>query len=207
MEPNKALPVNSHKYLDLWTHDRTLNNLEWHLNKTYKQLKEDSIEKTIGDRLACIFSYKYVDPGHIKRIDYVKHIEHSFPVDVWGYNRNYKSFKGSLPYRQKDVALWPYKYTFTAENHAIKNYATEKIIDSIMSECLCFYWGCPNLEEWINPDCFVRLDLENFDQDFTYMKECIDSGLWEQRIDIIRKEKQRLLREMVFPVRLEKILS
>ena len=40
-----------------------------------------------------------------------------------------------------------YKYVFSCENNSEKNYATEKIWEPILFECLCFYWGCPNLEE------------------------------------------------------------
>ena len=29
----------------------------------------------------------------------------------------------------------------------------EKIWDSIMAECVCFYVGCPNIQDWVDPAC------------------------------------------------------
>ena len=50
----------------------------------------------------------------------------------------------------KEKAIIPYKYYFMCENNVEHNFATEKIWEPILCECLAFYWGCPNLEEYID---------------------------------------------------------
>ena len=56
----------------------------------------------------------------------------------------------------------PYRYTIAVENSAHDNYFTEKIIDALLSECLPFYWGCPNFATHIDPRAFITLPLNDF---------------------------------------------
>ncbi|MBP1777768.1 MAG: hypothetical protein H6Q86_3778, partial [candidate division NC10 bacterium] len=99
------------------------------------------------------------------------------------------------------------KYTFAAESHAEKNYFTEKLVDAILSECLCFYWGCPNLSDYIDPRAYIRLDLDDFDAAAHTITTAIAQGEWERRIDFIRREKRKILEEyQVFPT-LQRIVT
>ena len=108
---------------------------------------------------------------------------------------------------QKDDGLMPYKYTIACENCSEPGYFTEKLADAILSECLCFYWGCPNLEEYIDGDAFVRLDLDNFEGSMEIVKRAIVEDWWVKRIDIIRREKKKILEEIGFFPRLKKELG
>jgi len=154
-------------FLYVQKHAYALNNLEWHLARTFNQLVSLPIVKSI-DRLSTVLSAKYNDPGHKKRVDFVKFLEsQDIPVDVFGSNAfNYRSFAGALPYRRKDAALITRKYTFNAENCAIPGYVTEKLIDGILCECLTFYWGCPNVADFIDPRAYVQLSLDDFEKDY-----------------------------------------
>ena len=67
-----------------------------------------------------------------------------------------------------------------------------------MCECLCFYWGCPNLEEFLNPMAFVRLDLNDLEGSLMIVKKAIEEDWWSERIDVIRKEKERIMKELNF---------
>ena len=196
------------KFFRVCSHDNDYNNNEWHLKKTYSQLKTEAITKS-SNTLSTVLSSKYHDIGHIKRIDFVKYLEsNNFPVHVFGDNKwNYKDYKGSLPYLQKDDAMFPYKYVFNVENNNIKNYYTEKIIDAILAECLIFYSGCYNIGEYIDERAFVRLELSNFEDDLRTIKKAIEENLWEQRIVFIRKEKQKILDYLAFFPRLERIIN
>ena len=153
-------------------------------------------------------SGKYSDTGHIRRVDFVKYIEKHIPVHVYGSNKwDYKDYKGSLPYHQKDDALFPYKYTFNAENHEIFNYFTEKIVDGILCECLVFYWGCPNIREILDPRAYVQLSLISFDKDLEIIKKAIDEDWHTQRLPYIREAKQKILNELQFFPKLEKCIE
>jgi hypothetical protein len=103
--------------------------------------------------------------------------------------------------------MFPYKYVFNAENHEIRNYYTEKLIDGILAECLVFYWGCPNISDYIDSRAYVKLNLENFDKDLEIIKTALRENWWEQRIDIIREEKRKILNHLQFFPRLERIIN
>ena len=189
-------------------HETDYNNNEWHLSKTYNELKNMKIEKSI-DVMSTVLSDKYSDSGHVKRVDFAKFLESkNFPVDVFGSNKfSYKDYKGSLPLHCKDNAMFPYKYVFNVENNSIKNYYTEKLIDGILAECLVFYSGCFNAREFIDEKAFVYLELSNFEEDYLKVKNAIENNLWEERIDIIRKEKKKILEYLQFFPRLERIIN
>lgn len=201
-------PVNS--FLRVVTHQHIYNNLEWHLSKTYNELINEHPVKNSENSCAIstILSAKYSDPGHKKRVDFVKYIENELDVHVYGDNRfEYVNYCGSLPYHEKERGLYPYKYTFNAENHSIENYFTEKLVDAILSECLCFYHGCPNISKWIHPQAYIQLELIDFESDMNVIRSAIENNEWKKRIGFIRKEKERILNDLQFFPRLEHILS
>jgi hypothetical protein len=197
------------KFLAVLKHSTSYNNVEWHISWTYPQLMTTEIEKSIDDRVSTVLSTKYQGTGQILRIDFAKYLdEQEFPLDVFGMNKcGYQSYKGPLPYHTKDNAMFPYKYVFNAENNAIPNYFTEKLVDGILAECLVFYWGCPNIADHINPSCFVLLPLEEPEKALAIMKQAMEEDWWGQRIETIRKEKKRILTELQFFPRIEEIIN
>lgn len=193
------------------THDVHYNNNEWHLSWTYEKLMRQEIEKdaSVCNVLSTVLSDKYQDPGHIKRVDFVKFLESKkFPVHVYGGNKfGWSDYKGTLPPHCKDEGMFPYKYTFNAENNQIRGYYTEKLIDGILAETLVFYNGCPNIRDYINPKAFVWLELVNFEKDYQTIRSLIEGDEWSKRIEDIRIEKRRILNELQFFPRLEKIID
>lgn len=200
--------VNLYKFVG--NHNLHYNNNEWHLKKTYQELMNDTIVKNeeYSNVLSTILSEKYKDPGHIKRIDFIKYIEQKLEVHVYGSNQYlYKNYKHPLPPYEKDESLIPYKYGFNVENHSIKNYYTEKIIDGILSETLMFYSGCFNLKDYIDERAFVYLELSNFEHDLGIIKKAMEEDWYTQRLPYIKEAKQKILNELQFFPRLEKILE
>ena len=216
MEKNRSMwgewsTPNPAKFFKVCYHHTDYNNNEWHLSKTYNQLKTEVITKNkdLDGVLSTVLSCKYHDPGHIKRIDFVKFLERkNVSVHVFGDNKwNYINYKGSLPYLQKDNAMFPYKYVFNVENNSIKNYYTEKLIDGILAECLVFYSGCYNVRDYIDENAFVYLELSNFEDDYKKVTNAIKNNLWEERLPYIKKAKAKILDYLqVFP-RLERIIN
>lgn len=196
------------KFFRVCSHDKDYNNICWELSSTYQQLKTMKIEKT-ESVLSTILSHKYTNPGHIKRVDFVKFMEKKgFPVHVFGSDRwGYKDYKGPLPPHDKNNGLFPYKYIFNCENNNIKNYFTEKLIDGILAECLVFYSGCYNVPEFIDERAYVYLELSNFEEDYKKVKDAIENNLWEERLPYIRKEKAKILEYLQFFPRLERIIN
>jgi hypothetical protein len=193
------------------THELYLNNVEWHLSKTYNELMTEKIIKNeqICNILSTVVSDKYIEPGHMKRIDFIKFLEtKDIIVDVYGGNRfNWDKYKGTLPYHKKDDALFPYRYTFNCENNEIDNYCTEKLYDGILAECLVFYNGYYNIKEKIDERSYVYLYLSNFEKDYQTIKKAIEENWWEKRLPYIKEAKNKILNELQFFPRLKNILT
>jgi GR25 family glycosyltransferase involved in LPS biosynthesis/GT2 family glycosyltransferase len=204
-----AIPDQS-QFLQVRTHRTHLNNAFWQLKATYDQLRTRPIAKTRV--LATICSPKYFDPGHIRRVDFLKFIEQKDDdiVRVELYARDnplgFSSWVGPHPPGEKDIALLPYRYFFAAENNHERNFITEKLWEPLLTETLCFYWGCPNAADWIDPRAFIPVDLDDFEQAFRTIKQAILRNEWEKRLDVIRREKRKVLEHYQFFPTLERIL-
>ena len=199
------------KFYRVCYHQDDYNNNCWEISSTYNELKTMTVikDEKLDSVVSTVLSDKYHDPGHIKRVDFVKFLEKKgLPVHVFGSNRwDYKDYKGSLPIYEKDNAMFPYKYVFNCENNSIKNYYTEKLIDGILAECLVFYSGCYNVKDYIDERAFVWLELSNFEADYQKVKKAIEENLWEKRIVHIRRAKNKILEYLSFFPRVERIIN
>lgn len=107
----------------------------------------------------------------------------------------YGTINPKVGHIEKYSVLSQYKYTFNAENCAERNYFTEKLIDAILNESLCFYWGCPNVEEFIDPRCYIKLDLDRPQEALEVVKKAMADDEWGRRIEFIREEKRKIIYE------------
>lgn len=204
-----AVPDES-KFLHVRTHKKYYNNCFWQLNLSYNDLKTMRFDKT--KLFSTICSSKYFDPGHIKRIDFLKYIEEKnddvVKIDIYNHDNlhNFKSYKGPHPKNNKQYGIAPYKYYFMPENNEEHNFLTEKIWEPLLTETLCFYWGCPNISDYIDPRAYILLDLNDKEKSFNIIKNAILNNEWEKRLDVIRREKQKVLDYYSFFPTLERIL-
>ena len=198
------------KFLQIRSHENYFNNGFWQLKATYNDLKTMEFEKT--KLMSSICSSKYFDPGHVKRIDFLKFIESKnddvVKVDIYNSDNvhNFKGYVGPHPPGNKDVGISPYKYYFMPENNEEINFMTEKIWEPLLTETVAFYWGCPNLSDYIDPRSYILLDLNDFEKSFHIIKSSIINDEWSKRIDIIRMEKQKVLEYFQFFPTLERII-
>jgi len=215
-DPSKFMHVNSHaKYL---------NGVQWLFRYPLKQLR-DSSNFQAGDkldRISCILSSKNSDEGHILRNELIKYIEtesgsfssatinelQSF-LNVFGVSNffKYRSYIGKLPQDNPFYGMKSYKYYFMCENNYEHNYATEKIWEPILCETLCFYWGCPNLDDYIDSRAYVRLDVKDKEGSLRIMQDAVKNDLWSERIPYIRAAKEKILNELAFFPRLQQIIQ
>ena len=207
------------KFLQVRSHDKFLNTGFWQVSWTYTDFKTKVIEKSadVSDVVSSICSSKYFDPGHKKRIDFLKYIESrssgsNDPVKLHIYNEDnqhgFASYQGKAqPSVDKEKGLIPYKYYFMCENNAETNFVTEKIWEPILCEALCFYWGCPNVTDHVDPRAYVVLDMNDFEAAYNTMSAAIKMNLWEERLPYIKAAKQRILDEQSFFPLLEQALK
>jgi GR25 family glycosyltransferase involved in LPS biosynthesis len=208
MEPRHAVEAwgawsapDDREFLQVRSHAHYRNNVEWHLSLRYDELGDRAIHKTKD--LSSVTSGRIADHGQRLRVAFLHHLEaHGVDVDIYGRDNSqgFRGYLGVLPPYTKDDGILPYRYTLAAENTAEPNYFTEKIVDAILGETLCFYWGCPNLESYFDPDSFIRLPLDDLDASRRIVADAINSQVWAERLDVIRAQKQRILEEyQVFP--------
>src|SRR4029078_11730331 len=126
---------------------------------------------------------------------FLRYLDARIPgFDLYGRDElPFRSYRGPLPYYAKDAGLFPYKYTFAAENTQERSYFTEKLVDAVLSECLCFYWGCPNIADYIDPHPYICIDVENPAEAVERVLTAIHDDEWGKRIETIRREKVKIL--------------
>jgi len=171
------------------------NNAFWQLEGKINSLKLDVKYNT----LSTIVSKKYYDIGHKLRIKFLHFLESKgdIPLDIYG-NDHFKNYKGPLtPYIDKSKGLCTYKYYFMMENCFEPNFITEKIWEPILCETLCFYYGCPNITDYVDSRAFVQLSGD-FEQDYLLIKKSIEEDLWSQRIEFIKQMKEKIIHELAF---------
>lgn len=186
-------------------HDNTnFNNLEWSINKTKDELlaSDYSDLKTKGDVVSSVISGKTFTDGQKLRNAFALRAQKFMEWDAYGnygaHKHTWDRYLGAPKY--KDEALIPYKYSFACENSFINGYITEKLVDCIMAETLCFYCGAPNVSKFIDPEAYIQLDLRNYDTNIKTIKDAIANGEWEKRLQSIKKAKHKILTEMsMFP--------
>lgn len=189
--------------------DTNFNNLEWHINKTKHELltSDYSKQKTKGEVISSIISGKDFTEGHKLRKSFALYAQNFIDWDAYGnygaHNHTWNRYLGAPQY--KDDALIPYKYSFACENSFINGYMTEKLVDCIMSETLCFYCGAPNVSKFIDPNAYIQLalkgtDTQDWDTIIYSMRDAIANGEWDKRLPSIKKAKHKILTETgMFP--------
>lgn len=167
---------------------------KWYVSLNYGQLVSADFTKT--KTMSGIVSAYYWLEGHKDRVNFLSYLDQLPYYEHFGRgNLGFlKSYKGEL--QNKENGLIPYKYHFNAENSYEKNYFTEKIIDAILCECLCFYDGCPNIEEFIDPRAFIKINLKRPNEAIKIIKSCIENNEYGRRLEFIKMAKEKLMNEL-----------
>ena len=151
---------------------------------------------------SCVVSELAAFSGHKARLEFVyaldKIVEEG--LDIYGRPSHGKFFallnnyKGFL--KDKYEGLWEYAYHFACENTFEKGYFTEKLIDPIISETLCFYDGCPDIERYVDPRAFVKINVNHIEYSIETIVKAISDNSWDKQIPFLLKEKRRFLTDL-----------
>jgi len=155
-------------------------------------------------------------PGHKLRLNFVKYLDtlsgEGIIPHIYG-RKNYqtspldllKNYKGGL--KNKDAGLFPYHYHFMAENSQEVGYFSEKLIDPILTETLCLYWGAPNAKSYINEKAFIELDITRPTLALKIVKEAMKNNEREKRLKYIKQAKKKILTELSIMPIIDKIIN
>ena len=183
---------NPDKKVFFHVHDNLFN-----LNVAQSQFRiPDVIDNTKKrDVVSSIQSHYLNRIGHKLRIDFLKYADKIAPelFNVFGRSNYHELNSYVSTIENKIDGFLNYKYYFMAEPESYDNFASEKIWEPILCECLCFYWGCPNLESYIDEKAFVRLDLHNPEESLNIIKTAISENWWEKRYQNILNAKEAIL--------------
>ena len=155
----------------------------WFINKSYDQIKNEEPPKKTN-LISIISSNKTFTDGHIKRIDFMKQIKEKFgdKIDVFG--------RGIKDFDNKWDVVAPYKYSIAIENDFSDDWVTEKFFDCLYSETFTFYYGCPNLEKYVNPKTFQRIDINDLGKSIEIIEQIINDPLHYDKVKKYLKEEK-----------------
>ena len=166
----------------------------------FKIKENENIVSTITSDL-CFY------PGHQLRLNFLPYLDtidsHIFGKCTKGRRsplHKLKNYRGPLNYN-KDAGVMPYHYHFAAENSQESGYFSEKLIDPILSEAYCFYWGCPNVKSYIPERAFLQIDITRPRIALEMIKASIENNTREKRLKEIKAAKKKILTELsIMPV-------
>lgn len=165
----------------------------------------DQLQKQIQQKtelFSSVTSELYWLEGHKRRIEFLYVLDQNISEGFDLFGRKYsgeffkllKSYRGEIP--NKLDALISYQYHFSCENSFIKNYFTEKIIDPILCETLCFYDGCTNIEDYIDERSFIRINISEIESSLEKIIYSIDNHSFDKKHKFIITQKKRLLYDL-----------
>lgn len=140
------------------TFDETLlsripNGIFFPLGNTWvPEWRDLPLNKT--DMCSLIASAKRDTSGHKLR-HRIADLARETPLDIKVMGRGYTAFE------HKADGLAPHRYSIVIENVREKNYFSEKLVDSVLCNTVPIYWGCPNLERFIDPSGIIQCQSEN----------------------------------------------
>jgi hypothetical protein len=156
----------------------------------------------------CLFS---VTNGAAQdRVKFFTELTNYKKVDSCGKFMNNLGYNCPGTYESKEYHdfISQYKFMICFENSSVKNYLTEKLINAYKCGTIPIYWGCTNLEEYVNMDAILYLkpgysdddmralikEIEALDTDDTLYKKKYESVFFKNGVvpDLFDIEKVNL---------------
>lgn len=161
---------------------------KWNIESllTYGYFKNDVLDEKI-DKIVVITSNKAFTKGHKKRLEFVYKLKEVLgeKLDIYG--------TGFQPISDKYDVMKHYKYALVIENSCVENYWTEKLADAYLSECLPFYYGCPNINDYFSQNEIIPININNKGQSISIIKSALEVDLYTNSKYNIKQAKNKIL--------------
>lgn len=173
----------------------------WWIGRSYEELKSLKLEDLNKTKnISCITTNKWR-----KRAEFVKltagQIKDLEVFGRWIYSdRDYEflqedAYKGPINgltgATSKSDGLEAYHYSLCIENTCIKNYWTEKIIDSILSWTFPIYCGAPNICDFFPQDSFISINMDR--KSINVIKSIIEQPPSRLQIEALSEARRLIL--------------
>ncbi|MBR9842457.1 MAG: hypothetical protein GYB25_04810 [Rhodobacteraceae bacterium] len=96
--------------------------------------------------------------------------------------------RGYKPFDRKSDGLAPYRFSVVIENVREPNYFTEKLVDAILCETVPIYWGCPNIDRFLDTGGMILCETAQEVQDAI---RSADAAEYERRLPALRGIKDK----------------
>ena len=129
----------------------------------YYNTIEPSLYTNFSDKKFCLIATN-LSGGHneikYEIINKLKEIGQCDTIDMYKNEISNKSCYHSLELLN---VFNKYKFVFVCENSLGSGYITEKIFNCLLARCIPIYYGCKDVENFIDKDCFINmyLDIQN----------------------------------------------
>jgi hypothetical protein len=157
-----------------------------HWSLTYKINMEILIEKRILDYSKkthfCLFAVS--NGSCVQRNNFFTELSKYKKVDSCGrfMNNTGENCPDGHASSQYHNYIKKYKFMICFENVSQPNYFTEKLINAYYNETIPIYWGCPNIDHYVNMSSilylqpnFTEQDVNNLIKEITYLDENDDA--------------------------------
>jgi hypothetical protein len=166
------------------------------LSKTWDQLAAAARPQQ-KFQLGIIMSGLQDLKGHHARFTFLKAL-HASDIDYvfWGRGENLDRFRGYRGFAgSKWTAHAACRYSIVLENSVAPYYWSEKPADSLLAWSLPFYHGCPNLGDYLPPESFIPIDINQPEAAVAMIRQTLREDSYEQRFAAITEARRRLLHE------------
>jgi len=168
---------------------------KWFHSRTYADIAKSDFSKNKTKLMSGIVSGNNALLGHKLRLNMVRELNNLEGYDHFGRG-DFSQMKHYLgPLENKEEGIIPYKYHFNCENDFEQGYFTEKFLDALFFESLIFYDGCTNMNDFFDPESYVKIDITQPAASFDIIQKSIKDKLWEQRLPAIKRAKDRALND------------
>jgi hypothetical protein len=156
--------------------------------RTWDEMTQSPPEYKSGDLSAVCSSKKQKNTVHADRYAFTMRMKELMPeMALFG--------RGVCPIDDKADALDPYRYHIVIENHQAPHHWTEKLADAFLGLTLPFYFGCPNADEYFDPQSFIPIDVRDPEGAARIIREAIATNQFERRFSAIKEARRRVLNE------------
>ena len=162
----------------------------------YEFLKNTTFNK--HKTMSTIYSNKQITEYQSARLNFINSLQLKFSNEFDFFS----NFSGN-----KLEKISPYKYHLVLENQNRYNTFSEKLYDSFLGEAFTFYAGNANIEEYFDPNSFVKINLNDFNGSVKKILIAIDQKMYEKNIHDIKNSKSIVLEEFNIIKRIDNIVN
>jgi len=166
-----------------------------HMVYTMAMLKADPKKLTERRSLStmpskfCLFSVG--NPVPQERIRFFHALSKYKQVDSCGrVLNNIEMCKGTYMSKEYHQAISNYKFMICFENKSVKSYLTEKLLIAYLYGAIPIYWGCPNVEDYIDTSSILYLKPDFTEEDMQALVKEVEA--LDGNDDLYRKKYESI---------------